>query len=504
MEAKIYIKELPCYQRKGNASEKRIRVMERHFYDLGLLAAEGQKKEMEAFIRSRGEELSMATVDGDIIHYNVIARFMKEKYPLLNSFRAVPEEVLVKKFKAWLLNHGYQITRKHYMKSMGRNLQEEAGTVKYLRLLLHFLEPEDKRPEWEKDVWNLDNLGFEVRQNPIQMIRTIRFTGIRQETIKEEVKQACYIRIKYLSVGSLQGEIRAVKHFSEFLAERNPEITSLGEVGRLNIEEYLTHINLERGQERNLKSEMANLKDMLRQVGKVIDNPKLESLFIKQDMPKMPEVAFKTYSDEEIRRLNYYIVNMEEQVARALILHQMLGGRISDTLTLRTDCLYQENGHYIVRMYQVKTSYYEKPVPDDVARLIQKSMEYTYARYGETEYIFVNESNPSLPFQYSMLKHRVYTLIRENNICKDNGERMGFATHLFRHCYGMKLVELHLDDAAIAHLLGHRGVNTVYRYRRASGKLMVKETEELRKTMDEILSEIIKEWDGYEQVFQNG
>ena len=33
---------------------------------------------------------------------------------------------------------------------------------------------------------------------------------------------------------------------------------------------------------------------------------------------------------------------------------------------------------------------------------------------------------------------------------------------------------------------------------------LVKETEELRKTMDEILSEIIKEWDGYEQVFQNG
>lgn len=170
------------------------------------------------------------------------------------------------------------------------------------------------------------------------------------------------------------------------------------------------------------------------------------------------------------------------------------------------DILDKHNREYlkIVRMYQVKTSYYEKPIPDDVAKLIQKSMEYTYERYGETEYVFVNESNPSLPFQYSMLKHRVYTLIHENDICKDNGERMGFATHLFRHCYGMKLVELHLDDAAIAHLLGHRGVNTVYRYRRASGKLLVKETEELRKTMDEILSEIIKEWDGYEQVFQNG
>lgn len=272
-------------------------------------------------------------------------------------------------------------------------------------------------------------------------------------------------------MGSLQGEIRAARHFAGFLAEKYPEMKSFGEVERLTIEEYLTCINLERGQKRTLKSELANLKNMLRQIGKVIDKPKLGKLFIKQDMPKAPEVLFKTYSDEEIKRLNEYIINMEEQTARALILHQMLGGRISDTLTLRTDCLYQENGHYIIRMFQVKTSYYEKPVPDDVAALIEKSIEYTYERYGETEYIFVNESNPKLPFQYSMLKHRMYAAIRDNDIRKDNGERMGFETHLFRHCYGMKLVELHLDDVAIVHLLGHKGVNTVYRYRRASGKM---------------------------------
>ncbi len=204
--------------------------------------------------------MNLVAVDADIIHYKVVARFMKEKYPLLNSFRAVPEEVLVKKFKAWLINQGYQITRRHYMKSMGRNLQEEAGTVKYLRLLLHFLEPEDKRPEWEKNIWNLENLEFEVRQNPIQMVKTISFTGIGQETIREEVKRASYIRIKYLSVGSLQGEIRAVRHFSEFLKEGYLEIKSLGSVERLHIEEYLTNTNLERGQERNLKMEMANLK----------------------------------------------------------------------------------------------------------------------------------------------------------------------------------------------------------------------------------------------------
>lgn len=50
--------------------------------------------------------MSLVAVDADIIHYKAVARFMKEKYPLLNSFRAVPEEVLVKKFKAWFINQG--------------------------------------------------------------------------------------------------------------------------------------------------------------------------------------------------------------------------------------------------------------------------------------------------------------------------------------------------------------------------------------------------------------
>ena len=51
-------------------------------------------------------------------------------------------------------------------------------------------------------------------------------------------------------------------------------------------------------------------------------------------------------------------------------------------------------------------------------------------------------------------------------------------------------------------MLGHRGVNTVYRYRRTSGQLLKEETKELRKTLDEILKDIVKEWDGYEQIFE--
>ena len=85
-------------------------------------------------------------------------------------------------------------------------------------------------------------------------------------------------------------------------------------------------------------------------------------------------------------------------------------------------------------------------------------------------------------------------MIYENDIRNDAGELMGFGTHLFRHTYGVKLAELYLDDAAIAHLLGHRGMNCVYRYRRASSQHLKEETKKCREAIDEILGDITKTW----------
>ena len=41
--------------------------------------------------------------------------------------------------------------------------------------------------------------------------------------------------------------------------------------------------------------------------------------------------------------VNEHIFKMDEQICRALIIHQLLGTRISDTLTLKTDCLSMRN-----------------------------------------------------------------------------------------------------------------------------------------------------------------
>ena len=68
---------------------------------------------------------------------------------------------------------------------------------------------------------------------------------------------------------------------------------------------------------------------------------------------------------------------MDVQIARCLLIHQMLGTRISDTLTLRPDCLTRENGQDMIEIYQVKTKRYKKPISKELAKLLQSSIEYT-------------------------------------------------------------------------------------------------------------------------------
>ena len=95
-------------------------------------------------------------------------------------------------------------------------------------------------------------------------------------------------------------------------------------------------------------------------------------------------------------------------------------------------------------------------------------------------------TSPSKPFQYSMLQNRVMQMIRKNDIRDENGELLNFGTHTFRHCYGKKLTEMHIDDWMIARLLGHKTLQSVHHYRKIGNKIMADETRAVREKIDMI------------------
>lgn len=229
-----------------------------------------------------------------------------------------------------------------------------------------------------------------------------------------------------------------------------------------------------------------------------------EHLFINTDIPPEVNAEFRVYSDDEMKRLNAEITQMDVQIARCLLIHQMLGTRISDTLTLRPDCLTRENGQDMIEIYQVKTKRYKKPISKELAKLLQSSIEYTQEKFGDTEYIFVNEKEPDRPMQYMAIKTKVMSMIQEKQLKDDHGELFGFGTHMFRHYYGVKLTEMHLDDWTIARLLGHKRLNNVQHYRKMSNQRMADETREVRQRMSDIIYMSLARWgEEYEQIRQD-
>ena len=143
----------------------------------------------------------------------------------------------------------------------------------------------------------------------------------------------------------------------------------------------------------------------------------------------------------------------------------------------------------------------EKPVSEEIAILIERSIQYTKKKWGETEYIFVSDSDPSLPAQYNRIQTQVVQMIREKDLRDDYGRLFGFGTHMYRHYYGVKLTEMHLDDWTIARLLGHSSVHNVKYYRKMSNQILADETRKVRERLSQLILENLDGWgEEYEQV----
>ena len=333
---RIYFKDLACYQEASE--EERKKCGREPYFDLSLLPTQQLRKEWGAYIKESARIYTLGTSFQHRVYYNQICRFLNSRIVCAESMREQSKEKWERQFKRWLMTEGIQINRKSpspYSKDgMTRN-----PNISYLLRMLDFTYADMWKDETEKDVWELDNLSIEIKNNPIKKYKTLNFTNIRQPDMKNEIKKGIYLLLQREAIATVSKEMTAGKRLTEYLYKKHPQIQSLGELDRDIFEEYLIHLKTDRTRTKSLHAELTRLRALLEAVGKTYKYPVLENLIINRDIPPTARAEFRTYSDEELKRLNAEIVKMNEQIARLMILHQMLGTRISDTLTLRTDCL---------------------------------------------------------------------------------------------------------------------------------------------------------------------
>ncbi len=401
MKKRIYIYEMDCYKTASEDQLQRMRISPVRYFNLEGLPSEEITEKLEKFIWERGKMLAPSSMASEVTYYNNIREFLIDRK--IQSLDSREEEKIILMLKGWMLERGYALSSKKYRPAYDKVGIESPGIVRHMKKILKFLEEEDDRDEQEKDIWTLKNFDFPIQGNPILNTETINFTKIVQPDIREEVKKVIFMHLKYSPLGTIHSEMTAVKRFAKFLKRKYLDIQSLQELERMHIEEYLIYLQTEAHDRKNYRSDLYALRRVIEDVGNLYERQHMSELFLSNDFPSTPRHVFKFYSDAEIKRLNEHIFKMDEQICRALIIHQLLGTRISDTLTLKTDCLSMRNNRYFIRIDQVKSVTYEKSISEEVAQLIMKAIDYTKERYGETTYIFVKKDDPTRPYQYSII-----------------------------------------------------------------------------------------------------
>lgn len=471
-----------------------------HYYDLSELPTKKMKEEFTDYILYHSNQVKAFTLYGERQHFKKLCSFLKMYGKSVKSLLDMEREEWIRKLKMWMLQNGLVLSHTVMKKEYGSESVFQSRLLCYFDGILQFLS-EQGLSETEKDIWQLEKLGIVYRENLIKTFKTVNFTKIYQSEIKEELKKGIYLDLQEEAISCVQREMTAMRRLSKFLKEKKPDVCSCKELDRTLLEEYLTYLKTEDTSTKHFHSELTRLRKILESIGKVCGYPHLLTLFLTRDIPPTPRAEFKIRSDSEMKRLNAAIVELDEQAARLMIIHQMLGTRISDTLTLETDCLHMKGFDIIIKIRQMKTTTYEKPISEELAALIKKAISYTKERYGDTKYIFVNENNPEQPMRYAAIQSKVIRMIYEKELKDDNGNYFGFGTHLYRHRYGMKLTEMHLDDWTIAKLLGHSSVHNVKFYRKMSNQSLAEETRAARNLMSQKILDSLDKWEEeYEQI----
>lgn len=326
MDEKVYLIDLNCYARADEKQKKNVK--ESHCFDFGLLPTKGLQKEFRSFIEERSQQCALATMIQERVIYQRFCRMVKDKHIRAESLQELEWEQWLLKIRSWLLEHGQKLTMQG-ISVYGKEKTVPSSLITYVRKAYRFTEAKEERDEIEKDIWTLENLDIAYKKNPIKNVQTLNFTAIIQDDLREETKKAVYEHLHHEAIATIIKELTAIRRLSKYLKETYPDIHSAEELNRELLEEYLTYLATEAEGVNNYRADLTNLRGLLETIGKLYGYSHLESLFLTSDLPKQVQPKLKSYSDSELIRFNAALAELDEQIERLMVIHQMLGTRIS-------------------------------------------------------------------------------------------------------------------------------------------------------------------------------
>jgi integrase len=378
--------------------------------------------------------------------------YLKETSPRVNSLleRSVPEWEL--SIRTYFVEKGKWRGRvQRYIDASGtpREAQRNDPVLYALKLISETIQDAydalDGISEFEQDVWDVRKLGY--APSPGTNKYQLNFTEVRPLWLKQAAKSFCRYWLTERTRGDCENKLKAVRDLGRFLHKTRPECKPQ-DVGREILLEYLSALTARRLAASTRRGMISSLRVFCETCSE--ENWAAfpwEFEVFDDDLPRVPKRDPRHLEEDVLQQLTSNLDGLPTHFARMLVIQLDLGLRISEALTLRTDCLSQDTtGEWTLHYYQHKVKrQHQAPLSKDVAALIQQQVEDVRVQFGEGERLLFPSTGKGpkwkgKPYNENAVVDALNRLCYDRNIRDVSGRHVHITTHQFRHTVGAGLV----------------------------------------------------------------
>ena len=207
MVDKISNNDIECKINESENEKVQLCKLPNKCFDLTKLPKTAIRQEMELYIRYRGQILKTSSLKSDLYYYNQFCKFLNDSEPHLHTFVGVDSVELERKCKIWLLKNGKNLTQKRIRTDTGRIRISDSEILQYLKKVIAFFNKADKKFNYDSEVWYLNGIPIEIKNNPTKKVESISFAKINQKKIREEIKKVIYIQLSQKALGTILAEL---------------------------------------------------------------------------------------------------------------------------------------------------------------------------------------------------------------------------------------------------------------------------------------------------------
>lgn len=357
--------------------------------------------------------------------------------------------------------------------------------------------------------WDIRNLGVNSRGS--ERHKTIDFSTIKQEWLKEIAKK--YIRLIAInsSIDKIQQSLSSLKIFSQFIQDKFSYIDSAG-ITRLLIEEYIFYLKQSGLKPRTRQIRLTNLSNFLKECHRrnFIPTSDPHYLMYPEDIPKIPKSMPRFIPETVMTQLNQHLHHLDKNLQRMILIHQETGMRISELCALKYDCLSKDldNDYFMTFFISKMNKENTIPVSQETANLIVEQQNVVKAECGHPhELLFpipkyvmqvnrkMNKSREaSIGKQWlrRTITNQLNNLAAKYSINGPTGTIWLFDTHSFRHTTATRMINNGVPQHIVQKFLGHETPTMTSRYAHIHDESMKKEFARFQGKMVNVHGSLVK------------